>query len=82
MNKAGKEITIGTLYGVYSQVRKASPGEGILNVHRQRGASQVKREETGIPDQGRYRGIEEHNALEVLQVVSYCRDRYREGSKR
>ena len=47
----------------------------------QRGTSQVK-EETGIPDKGRDRGIEEHNVLEVLQVVSCCRDRYREGSKR
>ena len=82
MNKVGKEITIGTLYGVYSQVRTASPGEWILNVHQQRGASQVKKEETAIPDKGRYRGTEEHNALEVLQVASYCRDRYREQSKR
>ena len=57
MNKVGKETTIGTLCGVYSQVRKASRGEGILNVHGQRGASQVKREETGIPDKGRLEAL-------------------------
>ena len=30
----------------------------------------MKKEETAIPDKGRYRGTEEHNALEVLQVAS------------
>ena len=82
MSKGGKEITIGIWSPCPGQ--KASLGEGILelNVQGQRGASQVKKEETGIPDKGRYRGTEEHHALEALHVVPFCQDGYREGSKR
>lgn len=66
-----------------SQVGKPPSGEGILelNVQGQRGASQVKKEKTGIPDKGRYTGTKEHHALEALHVVPFCKDAYREGSK-